>query len=96
MTLKHIAITVRVCCKLHNLCIDNFNDHGPVDVNIHEEDRVWRRGKGGERVEQPDFVGLGLGMGNRAQGERSDLHHTRRKDITEQFRLWHIRRPAPL
>jgi len=97
MSMKHIATIVRVCCKLHNICIDRFNEEGPLDVNIHVDDRIWRRGREvGERCEEPEFVGLGLQVDNRAQGARTDLGHEKRRKITDSFRFWQIRRPALL
>jgi hypothetical protein len=94
MNMEHIAQTVRVCCKLHNVCIDTFDHAGPVELDVAEGDRVWQRGRmTHERIEEPDFVGLGLQVDNRRQGARSDLGSRKRKELTEYFRVWQIKRP---
>jgi len=89
-----VSPTIKLAVALRIAAGGSYLHAGPVELDVAEGDRVWQRGRmTHERIEEPDFVGLGLQVDNRRQGARSDLGSRKRKELTEYFRVWQIKRP---
>ena len=83
-----INLIVRVCCKLHNICVDVFGAN-KCSVEVSQLDKVWEKGS------DPGADSTLLwtdGTNGRAQGQRSDLLATRVR-ITSHLNHLGLKRP---
>ena len=83
-----IDLIVRVCCKLHNLCVDAFGS-SMASVEVCNYDKVWNRGDSSNT----DATVLFTDGTTKAQGERSDLL-PRRIRLTNELQALGLKRPA--
>ena len=83
-----IDLIVRVCCKLHNLCVDAFGS-SMASVEVCNYDKVWNRGDSSNT----DATVLFTDGTTKAQGEHSDLL-PRRIRLTNELQALGLKRPA--
>jgi len=83
-----IDLIVRVCCKLHNLCVDAFGS-SMASVEVCNYDKVWNRGDSSNT----DATVLFTDGTTKAQGECLDLL-PRRIQLTNELQALGLKRPA--